>query len=451
MLVRQDFNMISILKGSIGKELSKITMPVVFNEPLSFLQRITEYMEYSNLLQQASEQEDAVDRMKYVAAFAVSALACNWERLGKPFNPILGETFELERNGDGSGSFRCICEQVSHHPPISAFHADAPSFIFHGSIYPKLKFWGKSVEIQPKGIVSVTLPKWNETYTWQNVNCCVHNVIVGKLWMEQFGTMEIINHATHHKAILQFKPAGSAHKDLNRVEGYIQDKDKKKLHFLYGRWTDILKCTDINSYEDYYKDNSHKFKRNEERSKSPNESPAHTPRKVFSKLNSLKMSSFRSLSIQDNDPPDAIPDHDTSELPKSQSLYSIDIPNSLTLWEVTPRPDNSSDYYSFTLFAMSLNEIQDHMKPPKTLCPTDSRLRPDIRKLEEGDLDGAVSEKNRLEEKQRDDRKSRKSKKVEDWKAKWFKLETNPHTKQEDWIYTGGYWDRNYENELDLF
>lgn len=225
MFVRQDFNMISILKGSIGKELSKITMPVVFNEPLSFLQRITEYMEYSNLLQQASEQADPVDRMKYVAAFAVSALACNWERLGKPFNPILGETFELERNAEGSGSFRCICEQVSHHPPISAFHADAPNFKFHGSIYPKLKFWGKSVEIQPRGIVSVSLPRWNETYTWQNVNCCVHNVIVGKLWMEQFGTMEIINHATNIKAILQFKPAGSAHKDLNRVEGYIQDKE----------------------------------------------------------------------------------------------------------------------------------------------------------------------------------------------------------------------------------
>lgn len=35
--------------------------------------------------------------------------------------------------------------------------------------------------------------------------------------------------------------------------------------------------------------------------------------------------------------------------------------------------------------------------------------------------------------------------------CRWFKLETNPHTKQEDWIYTGGYWDRNYENDLDLF
>lgn len=80
--------------------------------------------------------------------FAVSALASNWERLGKPFNPLLGETYELVRS-----EFRIICEQVSHHPPVSAFHADAQDFIFHGSIHPKLKFWGKSVEIQPKGQV----------------------------------------------------------------------------------------------------------------------------------------------------------------------------------------------------------------------------------------------------------------------------------------------------------
>jgi oxysterol-binding protein-related protein 1/2 len=47
-------------------------MPVHFNEPLSFLQRMIEYMEYSHLLRLASEQDDPVDRMKYVAAFAVS-------------------------------------------------------------------------------------------------------------------------------------------------------------------------------------------------------------------------------------------------------------------------------------------------------------------------------------------------------------------------------------------
>lgn len=58
--------------------------------------------------------------------------------------------------------FRLISEQVSHHPPVSAFHAEGlkQDFVFHGSIYPKLKFWGKSVEAEPKGIITLELPKY---------------------------------------------------------------------------------------------------------------------------------------------------------------------------------------------------------------------------------------------------------------------------------------------------
>lgn len=57
--------------------------------------------------------------------------------------------------------FRLISEQVSHHPPVSAFHAEGlkKDFVFHGSIYPKLKFWGKSVEAEPKGTITLELPK----------------------------------------------------------------------------------------------------------------------------------------------------------------------------------------------------------------------------------------------------------------------------------------------------
>lgn len=62
---------------------------------------------------------------------------------------------------DPSGSFRrIICEQVLHHPPVSAFYADNEDFVFHGSIHPKLKFWGKSIEVHPKGVVTVELPKY---------------------------------------------------------------------------------------------------------------------------------------------------------------------------------------------------------------------------------------------------------------------------------------------------
>lgn len=90
----------------------------------------------------------------YLSAFAVSALASNWERLGKPFNPLLGETYELQK-----GDYRIVCEQVSHHPPVSAFHAESKDFKFHGTISPKIKFWGKSVEVNPKGTVTVEFPR----------------------------------------------------------------------------------------------------------------------------------------------------------------------------------------------------------------------------------------------------------------------------------------------------
>lgn len=72
-------------------------MPIAFNEPLSFLQRLTEYMEHVHLLHRACRLPQPLERMQCVAAFAVSAVASQWERTGKPFNPLLGETYELVR------------------------------------------------------------------------------------------------------------------------------------------------------------------------------------------------------------------------------------------------------------------------------------------------------------------------------------------------------------------
>lgn len=43
-------NLWSIMKNCIGKELSKIPMPVNFSEPLSMLQRLTEDYEYAEIL-----------------------------------------------------------------------------------------------------------------------------------------------------------------------------------------------------------------------------------------------------------------------------------------------------------------------------------------------------------------------------------------------------------------
>ena len=72
-------------------------MPIVWNEPVSFLQRFTENVLYSYLLDRADECTDPIMRMQYVAAFAVSSISSNIDRLSKPFNPLLGETYEFVR------------------------------------------------------------------------------------------------------------------------------------------------------------------------------------------------------------------------------------------------------------------------------------------------------------------------------------------------------------------
>jgi hypothetical protein len=72
-------------------------MPIVWNEPVSFLQRFTENVLYAYLLDRADECNDPIMRMQYVAAFAVSSISSNIDRLSKPFNPLLGETYEFVR------------------------------------------------------------------------------------------------------------------------------------------------------------------------------------------------------------------------------------------------------------------------------------------------------------------------------------------------------------------
>ncbi|KAG7214820.1 hypothetical protein INR49_010712 [Caranx melampygus] len=97
---------------------------------------------------------------------------------------------------------------------------------------------------------------------------------------------------------------------------------------------------------------------------------------------------------------------------------------------------------------MQLNELEKSMEG--VMPPTDSRLRPDIRAMENGDIDLASAEKKRLEEKQRIARKNR-TKSTEDWKTRWFQQGPNPHNKAQDWLYLKGYWDRNYNHLPDIY
>jgi oxysterol-binding protein 1 len=115
MTDRAGFSLWTILKQCVDKELYRFSIPIIWNEPLSMLQRMSECMKNSNMLNQAAEMTSPVDRLKLIAGFIVSSYAVHVNRISKPFNPMLGETFEFFDEEHGS---RIVCEQTSHHPPV---------------------------------------------------------------------------------------------------------------------------------------------------------------------------------------------------------------------------------------------------------------------------------------------------------------------------------------------
>lgn len=108
----EKLNIWNIIKDMIGKDITKFSVPgtidfnvVQLNEPLSMLQRLAESLEYYEMLIQANRQSDSGLGMCFVMAFAVSAYCSNINRHKKPFNPLLGETYEMKHK-----QFRFVSE-----------------------------------------------------------------------------------------------------------------------------------------------------------------------------------------------------------------------------------------------------------------------------------------------------------------------------------------------------
>jgi oxysterol-binding protein 1 len=108
------------------------------------------------------------------------------------------------------------------------------------------------------------------------------------------------------------------------------------------------------------------------------------------------------------------------------------------IWQANPRPEAP---FNLTAFAITLNALNPTLN--KYLPPTDTRLRPDQRAMEEGQYDFAAEEKNRLEEKQRARRNERqRNGESIHGKPRWFKkaVDKNILSGEEYWDFTGEYW-----------
>ncbi|WOG90322.1 hypothetical protein DCAR_0209565 [Daucus carota subsp. sativus] len=361
----------AMIKDMVGKDLSRVCLPVYFNEPISTLQKCFEELEYSHLLDQAYEygkEGNSLLRILSVAAFAVSGYASTDGRHCKPFNPMLGETYEADYPEKG---VRFFSEKVSHHPTLIACHCEGKGWKFWGDSNLRSKFWGRSIQLDPLGTLTLEFDD-GEIFQWSKVTTTIYNLILGKLYCDHHGTMQICGNR-QYSCTLKFKEQSILDRNPRQVHGFVEDDTGEKVATLYGKWDEHM----------YYT--------------------------LGDRVSKTK--DFSSASL---------------------------------LWKRSETPPNLTRY-NLTPFAITLNEIAPGLK--EKLPPTDSRLRPDQRHLENGEYDKANEEKQRLETRQRMSRKLQEN----GWRARWF----NRESEDGPFRYAGGYWEarekRKWDDCADIF
>ncbi|PHH83344.1 hypothetical protein CDD82_1857 [Ophiocordyceps australis] len=208
-------SLIAFVRKNVGKDLSTVSLPVSSNEPLSLLQKAAEQLEYAQLLDKATRQRSPTERLLYVTAFAVSQFSSGRAKeraTRKPFNPLLGETYELVRTDkEMPGGFRLLVEKIQHRPVRLAMQADSAHWSYSQSPSPAQKFWGKSAELTTEGRIRVVLrlaEGGDEYYSWNIATMFLRNVVMGEKYVEPVGTMSVVNDSTGHKASVEFKSKG---------------------------------------------------------------------------------------------------------------------------------------------------------------------------------------------------------------------------------------------------
>lgn len=121
----------STLKKNIfsGKGALNISLPVTIFNCDSNLQRLCLSLSLGpQYLEKAAGLKNPVERMKYCFIFGLTNSLLYFD-IEKPFNPILGETYQ----GFIAGC-PVYAEQVSHHPPITAIYFIGRGYKVYASI-----------------------------------------------------------------------------------------------------------------------------------------------------------------------------------------------------------------------------------------------------------------------------------------------------------------------------
>ena len=234
----------NIIKEIITNMTKKLPSPVYFNEPLSMGQKQCEKFKYMYLLIKAGNETSKEMQMCYISAFLIGEIFLNLGRSLKPFNPIIGETYEFF---DNEKKFRFYSEQVSHNPQVNAYIAETPEFAYYGDTLntTSFKFFKGSIELLFKNKSHIHIKKTGDHYIFNPPTVYVKGLMKPPLYNDYSGTTIIQNTSdTSYRCELKFIEEGWTPDSLGNFEGTVFKDYETIVYLLKGNWQKEIYMTD---------------------------------------------------------------------------------------------------------------------------------------------------------------------------------------------------------------
>ena len=132
----------------------------------------------------------------------------------------MGETFEYQVPGE----FKLIAEQVSHHPPITAYICLGDSgYTREMNFKSKMKFTKGSIAIFNTYKEYVEMRPYGERYLLEQPILSVHNLIIGQPYMDIGGKAALRNvkYPNERYIEIEFFRRGWSQSSYFKFEGYV--------------------------------------------------------------------------------------------------------------------------------------------------------------------------------------------------------------------------------------
>ncbi|CAG8666959.1 3103_t:CDS:2, partial [Dentiscutata erythropus] len=232
-----------------GTELHRIALPAFVLEPRSMLERITDFMSHSDLILRAPKQENNVQRFISVVRYYLSGWHVKPKGVKKSYNPVLGEFFRSRWKFSDNTEALYIAEQVSHHPPVSAYYFASPEndLLIYGTLRPKSKFLGNSAATLMHGETKLHFTnRPGEVYRITMPNFYARGILFGRMVMELGDKTTILCEKTDLLCEMTFQTKGYFTGTYNAVHGKIMRESTGEVLFeITGKWSDIMYITNL--------------------------------------------------------------------------------------------------------------------------------------------------------------------------------------------------------------